>query len=102
MAEDRLALIKRQTAYPTKDEWAIMQQQASIAVKSRLLPSNITTPEQAIIVALKGRELGLGMMESFESVYRFFRKVPPTNREGRELFRRKLEEFNALLCPNFS
>ncbi len=41
-------------------------------------------------------------LESFESVYRFFRKVPPSNREGRELFRLKLEEFNALLCPNFS
>ena len=50
------------------------------------------------------KEIGCmtNFLESFESVYRFFRKVPPSNREMRELFRLKLEEFNAVLCPNFS
>jgi transposase-like protein len=41
-------------------------------------------------------------LESFESLYRFFRKVPPKNRNMRDVFKEKLQEFNALLCPNYS
>lgn len=37
-------------------------------VKSGLLPSSIKTPEQAIVIVLKGRELGLPIMASFEMI----------------------------------
>lgn len=43
-------------------------QQAAAWVKSGLLPSSIKTPEQAAVVALKGKELGLNPMMSFEFI----------------------------------
>lgn len=42
---------------------------ADMAVKSRLLPESITTKEQAAVIMLKGREVGITTMQSFESIY---------------------------------
>jgi hypothetical protein len=42
---------------------------AEIAVKSGLLPESITTKEQAAVIMLKGREVGITTMQSFESIY---------------------------------
>ena len=39
-------------------------------------------------------------MTSFESMYRFFRRVRPNNREMRILYKEKLAEFNLLLQVN--
>ena len=39
-------------------------------------------------------------MTSFESMYRFFQRVRPNNREMRVLYKEKLEEFNLLLQVN--
>jgi len=36
---------------------------------SGLLPTYITTPQKAIAVALRGREIGLGIMTSFDLIY---------------------------------
>jgi len=47
---------------------AQIQEQATLFVKSGLAPNGMT-PDQAAIIALKGRELGLGMMESLEEIY---------------------------------
>lgn len=45
-----------------------MLEQAKAWVKSGLLPSTIKTPEQAVVIALKGRELNLQTMASFEMI----------------------------------
>jgi putative transposase len=39
-------------------------------------------------------------LESFESMYRFFRKTRPHNQEMRNLYKMKLDEFNALINLN--
>lgn len=48
--------------------WQIMRDQGEMAVKSGLLPKAINTPEAAIIVMLKGRELGLPPMQALNSI----------------------------------
>jgi len=45
-----------------------MLQEAHTWVKSGLLPANIKTPEQAVVIALKGKELNLQTMASFEMI----------------------------------
>lgn len=47
---------------------AVMLEQAAAWVKSGLLPSSIKTPEQAVVIALKGKELNLQTMASFEMI----------------------------------
>jgi hypothetical protein len=46
-----------------------MRERAEIMVKSGLLPASIKTPEQAIVIALKGQELGLPMLQAFEDLF---------------------------------
>ena len=45
-----------------------MLEQAKAWVKSGLLPQSIKTPEQAVVIALKGKELNLQTMASFEMI----------------------------------
>lgn len=42
---------------------------ATILLKSGLLPRHITTPEQACVIAMIGRELSIPMMQAFRKVY---------------------------------
>lgn len=42
--------------------------EAAAWVKSGLLPASIKTPEQAVVIALKGKELSLAPMASFEMI----------------------------------
>lgn len=55
--------------FPTQQEWNFMVQWGAQALKSRLLPSSISTPEAAAIVVLKGRELGISFMTSISQIY---------------------------------
>jgi hypothetical protein len=48
--------------------WVAMKEQAAILVKSGFLPPAVNTPEKAIAIALAGRELGIGFMESLRSI----------------------------------
>lgn len=48
---------------------AEMRESAQIAFKSGLLPESIRTPEQALTIALKGRELGMAPLQAFSSIY---------------------------------
>lgn len=41
---------------------------AQILVKSAMLPKSIKTPEAAVAIMLKGRELGIGAMHAFASI----------------------------------
>lgn len=52
----------------TGDEWKLLKEQAQMALKSGLLPAAIKTPEQAAVIALKGRELGLPIMQSLSGI----------------------------------
>lgn len=48
--------------------WQTMVDQARVMLKSGFLPQAIRTPEQAVAIAMTGKELGLGMMQSFRSI----------------------------------
>jgi len=45
-----------------------MLEQAETWIKSGLLPTSIKTPEMAVVIALKGKELNLQTMASFEMI----------------------------------
>lgn len=49
-------------------EWTAMKEQASILFKSGFLPISIKDEIQAIAVGIKGREIGMPMMQAFEEI----------------------------------
>jgi hypothetical protein len=49
-------------------DWVSLKEQASMLVKSGMLPISINTPEKAIAIAITAKELGIGMMEGFRSI----------------------------------
>lgn len=51
-----------------KTNQGLMLEEAQTWVKSGLLPANIKTAEQAVVIALKGKELNLQTMASFEMI----------------------------------
>jgi len=46
-----------------------MLKQAQVLVKSGMLPSEVKTPEAAVAIMLKGRELDIPPMQAFSSIY---------------------------------
>ncbi len=48
--------------------WLALKEQASMLVKSGFLPVAIKTPEQAIAIMMKGRELGVPAMQAFAQI----------------------------------
>ena len=50
------------------NEWAAMKEQAGMLIKTGFLPPSIKTAEQVIMIAMTGRELGIGMMEAIRGV----------------------------------
>lgn len=55
--------------FPSEHEWAMLKEQASMVVKTGFLPMAIKTAEQAIAIALKGRELGIPPMHAFAHIH---------------------------------
>lgn len=53
---------------PTPEEWAMVKEQAKLLVSSGMLPRTVDTPEKAIVIMLKGRELGFATMQSFAHI----------------------------------
>lgn len=51
-----------------KDEWSVMLEQASMLVKTGFLPKDINTPEKAVAVMLKGRELNIPPMHALATI----------------------------------
>lgn len=49
-------------------EWEMMRQQSSILLKSGFLPDSIKTPEQALAIMMKGRELGILPMYALSNI----------------------------------
>jgi hypothetical protein len=60
-AEESRALV---TADPVDN----MLSQARVLLRSGMLPSHIRSPEQAVVVMVRGRELGIGPMEALTSI----------------------------------
>lgn len=55
-------------AIPTTQEFQTMKELGQMAIKSGFLPASIKTPEQAIVIILKGRELGIPPMQAFGGI----------------------------------
>lgn len=53
---------------PNESTLKTMKEIALLAVKSKLLPNAIQTPEQALIIMMKGRELGLPPLVAFSHI----------------------------------
>lgn len=49
--------------------WEAMRSQVDVLIKSGFLPKAVDTPEKALAIALKGRELGLPMMQAITSIH---------------------------------
>lgn len=50
------------------DHWRVLREQADVLVKSGFLPAAVNTPEKAIAIIMKGKELGIGAMEALSSI----------------------------------
>jgi len=50
------------------EKWQVMRQQADVLVKSGFLPVSVNTPEKALAIMQKGKELGIGPMEALSSI----------------------------------
>lgn len=55
--------------FPSEKDWGLMLSWGSSALKSGFLPSAIKSPEQAAIIALKGRELGIPFMQALSHIH---------------------------------
>ena len=55
-------------AAPNMGWWVAMREQADVLVKSGFLPAAVNTPEKALAIMLKGKELGIGPMEAINSI----------------------------------
>ena len=58
-ADIQLSTVGNQTA---------LLEQANVWVTSKLLPASVDTPEKAVVIVLKGKELGLEAMASFDLI----------------------------------
>ena len=56
-------------APPSPAEWEALKEQAAVIVKSGLAPSSVDTPEKVIVIALKGREVRIPMMQALSHVH---------------------------------
>lgn len=45
------------------------RKQCQVALQSKLLPQGIATVEQAMVIALKGKEIGIPMMQAFSHIH---------------------------------
>lgn len=63
-----ITLANQANTIPLGAEFQTMKELAKMAVSSGLIPSSINTPEKALIIMLKARELGVPPMQGFSSI----------------------------------
>lgn len=65
-----LAKIQSSALSPAEERqsWELMREQASMLIKTRFLPDAIQTPEQAVMVMMKGRELGIPSLYALSNI----------------------------------
>ena len=66
---DMFPVTRVNSVYPMAGEWELMSGIAKTLVSSGMLPSTIDTPQKALAIMLKGRELGIPAMQSFTHIY---------------------------------
>lgn len=54
---------------PSIQEWDLLKDQANVLLKSGLLPTSLTKPEQVIMIVLKGKELGISPITSLTHIH---------------------------------
>ena len=70
MSKDTEALVLAEPSEPVSMElFTLLRDQASALIKTGFLPAHIKTPEQAVAVALIGRELGVPMMQALRKIF---------------------------------
>ena len=57
-----------EASLPSESEFENLTRQAKIFIASGFLPASINSPEQAITIAIKGRELGIPPMQAFAHI----------------------------------
>ncbi len=57
------------TAPPSPAEWTAMKQQAAVIYRSGMAPRSIKSAEQVLVIALKGRELGIPPMQALSHIH---------------------------------
>jgi hypothetical protein len=63
------AQLTRPTGFQSEDDWGSFKDMITRAFGSGVLPTTIKTPEQAMVIALKGRELGLEPLYALSSIH---------------------------------
>lgn len=64
-----LEMIPFEQMLPAANNWQLMKQQAGELIKSGFLPAGIKSPEQAVAIILKGRELGVPPMQALSHIH---------------------------------
>lgn len=70
-----LAVIPQQNAaqsqslFPTAEELGLLKQMATTFIASGLLPKAVDKPEKAILIMMKGRELGISPLQALSGMY---------------------------------
>lgn len=62
------SLVPFEQVLPSGQVWGVMKQQAAELIKSNYLPAHIKTPEQAMMIILKGRECGVPPIQSMSQI----------------------------------
>lgn len=60
---------KEMSLLPSEAEWKLSKEMVLVFIKTGMLPSAIKTPEQAMLVAIKGREMGIPMLHAFAHIH---------------------------------
>ena len=64
-----LEMIPFEQMLPAANNWQLLKQQARELINSNFLPSGIKTPEQAVAIILKGREIGVPPMQALSHIH---------------------------------
>lgn len=52
----------------SRENWQTLREEAAVALKSGYLPQTIRTPEQAVAIAMAGRELGISVWRALNGI----------------------------------
>lgn len=63
-----VATAELERAVVSPEAWTVLREQAAILVRSGFLPNTVNTPEKAISIVMKGRELGIPPMYALSNI----------------------------------
>lgn len=80
MAQNALAVDRGVGGLPSVADWGTMLQMADALVQSGMLPKHITTPQAAVAIIQRGRELGIPPMHALSNIV-YIQGKPTANSE---------------------